>query len=214
MDWLMGLQNLVQGAQTNPQAFAQNAAMRGVDPAGIEQLLQQQLGLPMQPQQPGQTTGGQPVENPPQSFDNMFYGSGGPMKPGFSQTPNPGVAMQPGTTTLPPVGPPTQTAVPDPQASPMLPKAGDGGPWSVVQEGLPGTNDKAGWDKVMQAGPQAPGLTPEQLAKIAGMMPRGGVQAPPASAQGAGGRGVAAPGQLSVAAIRRPSLAQILSGGR
>lgn len=204
MDWLMGLQNLVQGAQTNPQAFAQKAAMRGVDPAGIEQLLQQQLKLPMQPQQPGQTTGGQPVDNPPQSFDNMLYGSGGSMKPGFSQTPNPGVAMQPGTTTLPPVGPPTQTAVPGPQASPMLPKAGDGGPWSVMAQ------EDA--NKLTQE--RNPGLTPEQLAKIAGMMPKGGVQAPQASAQGAGGRGVAAPGQLSVAAVRRPSLAQILSGGR
>lgn len=204
MDWLMGLQNLVHGAQTNPQAFAQKAAMRGVDPAGIEQLLQQQLKLPMQPQQPGQTTGGQPVENPPQSFDNMLYGSGGGMQPGFSQTPNPGVAMQPGTTTLPPVGPPTQTAVPGHQASPMLPKAGDGGPWSVM---APEDANKLTQER-------APGLTPEQLAKIASMMPRGSVQAPPASAQGAGGRGVAAPGQLSVAAIRRPSLAQILSGGR
>ena len=209
MDWLMGLQNLVQGAQTNPQAFAQKAASAGVDPAGIEQLLQQQLKLAVGPQTPGQTTGAAP-----QSFDNMLYWSGGGMQPGFSQTPNPGIAMQPGTTTLPPIGPPTQTAVPGPQASPMLPKAGDGGPWSVVQEGLPGTDDKAGWDKIMQAGPQAPGLTPEQLAKIAGMMPKGGVQAPPAAAQGAGGRGVAAPGQLSVAAVRRPSLAQILSGGR
>lgn len=199
MDWLMGLQNLVQGAQTNPQAFAQKAASAGVDPAGIEQLLQRQLKLAVGPQSPGQTTGATP-----QSFDNMLYGSGGGMQPGFSQTPNPGVAMQPGTTTLPPIGPPTQTAVPGPQASPMLPKAGDGGPWSVM------TPEDA--NKLTQE--RAPGLTPEQLAKIAGMMPKGGVQAPPASAQGAGGRGVAAPGQLSVAAIRRPSLAQILSGGR
>lgn len=199
MDWLMGLQNLVQGAQTNPQAFAQKAASAGVDPAGIEQLLQQQLKLAVGPQSPGQTTGATP-----QSFDNMLYGSGGGMQPGFSQTPNPGVAMQPGTTTLPPIGPPTQTAVPGPQASPMLPKTGDGGPWSVMAP------DDA--NKLTQE--RAPGLTPEQLAKIAGMMPKGGVQAPPASAQGAGGRGVAAPGQLSVAAVRRPSLAQILSGGR
>lgn len=199
MDWLMGLQNLVQGAQTNPQVFAQKAASAGVDPAGIEQLLQQQLKLAVGPQSPGQTTGATP-----QSFDNMLYGSGGGMQPGFSQTPNPGVAMQPGTTTLPPVGPPTQTAVPGPQASPMLPKAGDGGPWSVM------TPEDA--NKLTQE--RAPGLTPEQLAKIASMMPKGGVQTPPASAQGAGGRGVAAPGQLSVAAIRRPSLAQILSGGR
>jgi len=201
---IKGLMMLVQGAQTDPQGTAMKAAMSPVDPMMIQQLLEGAM-FPQQPplagggQQSGfeQVLYGRPFQNTPQQLVQ-------PRQEGFTPSPLPVVPQQPKTTTLPEVGP----------TAPALPQ---GSPWQMMKpEELPQVGDNAGWDQVMKTGGAAPGLTPEQMAKIAGMIPRGAVQ------RGAGGNAPSGHptreirvGQLSVPQQQAaPSLAAILRGGR
>lgn len=201
-----GLMKLVQGAQTDPQGTAMKAAMSPVDPMVIQQLLE---GA-MFPQQPPLSGGGQQS-----TFEQMLYGKPfqntpdqlvQPLQEGFTPSPMLAVPQQPKTTTLPEVGP----------TAPALPQ---GSPWQVMkpgEDGLPQIEDTAGWNQVMKTGKPAPGLTPEQIAKIANLIPRGTAQR---GAMGSAPSGHPTKeirmGQLSVPQQQAvPSLAAILRGGR
>ncbi len=203
MDWLLGLQNLVRGAQTDPTAFASKAAGAGIDPGQIELLLQQQLGIMQAPQAPGQTTGAVP-----QSVDAIINGPSDLKTYGFSTAAQTG-SQPPKDTTLPPVGP-TAERLPGERASPLLDidaMKGTKPTWEVM-------NPAAINPKAFETS-KTPGLTPEQLAKIASMIPK--ATTPPAVPSGGGGHAprTVQMTQLGVAQGKpRVSLADLLKGGR
>lgn len=137
-----------------------------------------------------------PQQSGQSGFAQMLYGQPPKQMPQESFTPSPMLA--------------------DLQQSKTAPQKS---PWQIMkpgEEGLPQANDTAGWDQVMKTSGPAPGLTPEQIAKIASLMPRGTKQ------QGGGGIAPSghAPravqmGQLSIPQRQAaPSLAAILRGGR
>lgn len=195
-DWMSGLFKLVQGAQTDPKGTALRAAMSGVDPSAVEQILQMQAA----PAKPGQATGALPS-----TFDNVLNGPAGMTPNNFSQAQLTG-SQEPKGTTLPQVGA-TADRLPY-NKSPLLQNMNERpGNWQVMD---PGSVNPAAFE---QSAP--PGLTQDQTAKLLSMIPQ--AQVP----RGGGGGGGGFPphqvktGNLTVNAIaRRPGFAELLRGGR
>lgn len=200
MDWLLGLQNLLNGVQ-NPDAFALKAAASGADVGAVDAFLNQAMPgvlgaqVPMGPQgAPGQTTGAVP-----NTFSQMLYGGQGlPQPGGFSPASLTG-AVEPKTTTLPEVG-----ATADRlgySRSPLLDSITPTPGWINMQseEAKRGLAEKK------------PELTAEQVAKLASMIPKPTAANFPSagSAHPVDPRTINT-GQLSVLQRQRPSLAQIL----
>jgi len=171
-DWLVGLQKLMQGTQ-NPDAFAQKAAAAGVDPNQISQLLSQSLGVQLNPaggqatmnpsaaavggaERPGLTSS-IPTDSMGPSLDEILYGNLPQQGPYIGSKEAPMGTMPEIVTTAPnPPGQPPVTAAeaataPTPQAAPATAKA---------------------------EAAKKPGLTAEQMAKIASLIPKGQAVAP------------------------------------
>lgn len=196
--WLIGLQKLIEGAQ-NPDGFAMRAASAGMEPGQIAQFLHGILPAPEQTRVTSQDEFAQMLGRAPMQIDITIPR---PEAPAASPM-LPQAGMQPPVQTMPQPAGPTE---PGYRPGPMLPQAPQApqSPWQVMNQ-----------EQVKGAFPakEPPGLTAEQMAKLASLVPRGQAMSIPGAGSPGPGRTVEL-SQMQLPQTQRPSLAQILGGGR